>query len=449
MGLGQFGGGVGAVNFLLERGARVTLTDLRPKGELADSLKQIDARKLQTLRLGEHRVEDFRNADFIVANPAVPPENPYLQIARRAGVPVTTEMNLFWQANPAPVIGVTGSNGKSTTAAMIDSMLRAAGQRCWLGGNIGRSLLPVVDRIGPHDRVVLELSSFQLAGLDEVGASPHIAVVTNFSPNHLDWHGSIDAYRLSKQTILKWQQTQDVAVFSQDDDDVSRWPSRAARLWFGMSDRERDGAFEDGEHIIVRMRGGEEIVRCADWSTPPGVHNRRNALAAACAALAAGADVSAITQGLLSFQPLPHRLQFVAEIDGRSFYNDSLATTPESAIAALEAFDAPIVLLAGGYDKQVDLSAFAASIARKVKAVALMGQTAERLARQIETSGVSPAIPMSRADSLEESLAWARRKSAPGDVVLLSPGCASYDWFSNFAERGDRFAKLVLARRAA
>lgn len=449
MGLGRFGGGVGVVQFLLERGARVTLTDLCSEFELADSLAQIDETRLAGLHLGGHRERDFIETDLVVANPAVRPDNSSLQAARQVGIPVTSEINLFWQANRAPVIGVTGSNGKSTTAAMIDSILRATGRRSWLGGNIGRSLLPVVEEIAPDDRVVLELSSFQLESLAALRASPHIAVITNFSPNHLDWHGSIDAYRAAKQSILKWQTLQDVAVLNQDDEDVAIWPTCSKSLWFGSSDLGREGLFVDGDNIVIRREGNETSIRRDEWPAPPGDHNLTNTLAAACAALAAGADLPSIRCGLAEFEPLPHRLQFVAEVGGRRFYNDSLATTPESAIAALHAFNAPIVLLAGGYDKHVDLSAFATAIAENVKAVALMGQTADHLAAKIAVAGDSREIAIARCDSLEAALAWADAQAAAGDIVLLSPGCASYDWFRNFAERGERFMDLVRSKRAA
>ncbi len=486
MGLGRFGGGVSAVRFLVERGARVTVTDLLSETELADSLSELDGVPLEGVHLGGHQERDFQSADLVVVSPAVPRDSCYLELARQSGVPLTSEMNLFWQHNCGRVIGVTGSNGKSTTAAILHSILAATGFRCWLGGNIGRSLLPVVDQIASDDWVVLELSSFHLNDLDRLFTSPQIAVVTNFSPNHLDWHHSLDEYRRSKQTILRWQLDQHTAVLNQDDPDVAHWPSNGRRLYFGTQDLGRHGIFACGagfpatcgagfpatcgagfpachdesagweacptasggsseEHVVFRDQRGEQILALSEWLTLPGRHNLQNALAAVCTALALGAGPSAVHRGLKSFVPLPHRLEKVAEVAGRTFYNDSLATTPESASIALEAFTAPVVLLAGGYDKQLDLSDFAQAIAKKSKAVALMGQTAEPLAFLIEKNARQRTIPCQESPSLEAAFNWAVDQSAPGDVVLLSPGCASYDWFNNFAERGERFTELVRA----
>lgn len=448
MGLGRFGGGLGAIRFLAERGARVTVTDTQPAEKLAGSLAELEGIRLEAVHLGGHRDDDFTRADFIVATPAVPRSNRYLQLARAAGVAVSSEMNLFWQLNRGRVIAVTGSNGKSTTTALTHSILRATGRRSWLGGNIGRSLLPEVDAIQPNDFVVLELSSFQLEDLDRLEASPHVAVVTNFSPNHLDWHGTLDAYRTAKQSILRWQIGSDFAVLNQDDPDVAAWPTHAARLSFGENDRGSDGVFLRGDHAVARRHGREETFPILEWLRLPGRHNVQNALAATCAALAAGAGLPAVKAGIEGYEPLPHRLQLVAEVDGRRFYNDSLATTPESVVVALEAFDRPIVLLAGGYDKKVDLTPMAAAIARKVRAVALMGQTAPVLDALIARHSEFDGPLRTTQPSFAESFSWAAAQSRTGDVVLLSPGCASYDWFRNFADRGEQFTELARQWRA-
>lgn len=233
MGLGRFGGGLGAVRFLLERGARVTVTDLRPAEQLTEALREFDAHRLVRLQTGGHVEEDFADAEMVVVNPAVKPSCPWLTSLRKRGVPLTSEMNLFWQHNAGRVIGITGSNGKSTTTALIAHLLKTSGRRVHLGGNIGGSLLPQVDSIAAEDWVVLELSSFQLSWLHEIQASPQIAVVTNFAPNHLDWHRDLDDYRWAKQTILRWQTPDDVAVLNHMDIDVSQWPTRGTVVWFG------------------------------------------------------------------------------------------------------------------------------------------------------------------------------------------------------------------------
>jgi len=443
MGLGRFGGGAGAVRFLADRGARVTVTDLQSEEELADSLVQLDGLPLEAVHLGGHVEHDFLHTDLVVANPAVPRRNKFLETASRAGIPITSEMNLFWLFNRGQVIGVTGSNGKSTTAGLVHSILKSADVKCRLGGNIGTSLLPDVDDIEPDEWVVLELSSFQLDDLDRLPSSPHVAVVTNFSPNHIDWHGSLAEYRRAKQSIVRWQTPDCAAVLNQDDPDVAGWPTFGRCYWFGETDLGREGIFADGDDFVLRYSDVTAEFPLARWLKLPGRHNVQNAMAAVCAALAAGVRPSDVQAGLEAFCPLPHRLEFVAEVAGRTFFNDSLATTPESTIAALDAFDAPVVLLAGGYDKQIDLTLMAECISRRAKAVALMGQTAEHLESLIEFCSDENAATARVCESFDDAFGWACQQANSGDVVLLSPGCASYDWFRDFRQRGDRFTELV------
>ena len=448
MGLGSFGGGLGAVKFLVERGAIVTVTDLRPLEKLQESLDELKETPPHRLVVGGHHKDDFRSTDLVVVNPAVKRDCPYLNAAIQAGVPTTSEMNLFWKWTRGPVIAVTGSNGKSTTTAMIHSIVkrllnRQSGGRAWLGGNIGTSLLPVVDQIQPDDLVVLELSSFQLADLDRLQVSPHVAVVTNFAPNHLDWHPNLDHYRQAKQTILRWQTPDDIAVLNEDDDDTRTWPVHGERLGFGLRHTEGQGAYGEAGHALLRTGSKECRWPLKDWLKLPGQHNIANALAAIAATISVGAEESDVREGIENYKALPHRLEFVAEVAGRKFYNDSLATTPESTEVALAAFDAPIILLAGGYDKHVDLSQMAAAIARSAKAVSLMGQTGPALGLAIEANRSNACRISPPHTSFKGAFHWAIDHSEPGDVILLSPGCASYDWFRNFADRGSQFTELV------
>ena len=468
MGLGAFGGGEGVVQFLADRGARVTLTDLKTEADLAATLERLSDRPIESLHLGGHVEDDFRDADLVVVNPAVPRGNKFVEIARTAGVELTSEMNLFIEHNRGSVVAVTGSIGKSTTTALLERMLAAAGMKTRLGGNIGRSLLPEVDSIGADDHVVLELSSFQLADLDRIEFRPDVAVVTNLRPNHLDWHLDLGDYRWAKQTVLRWQRPDDVAVLNADDPDVSRWPTRGVVHWFGTHTvgaelPEEDSGEDDLEFDVPLPSDAEPalegcFVHESTLVTPrfsidlrdgfalPGRHHALNAAAACAAALAMGAGEAAIRAALSGFRGLPHRLQPLGTFHGRRFFDDSKATTPEAAIAALEAFEEPVVLLAGGYDKQVDLGEFAAAIARQAKAVVLMGQTAGDLERLLLDYIYSAARTRLRPDRIaiaatfEEASARAFRQSSPGDVVLLSPGCASYGWFNNYVERGDAFA---------
>ena len=480
MGLGGFGGGVGAVRFLAEAGAKVILTDLRSETELRPSLSQLDSSWPVTLRLGRHDETDFRGTDLVVVSPAVPKESPFLAVARERGIPLTSEMNLFWERNRGRVLAVTGSNGKSTTTAMIHAILeeslapRSSGpcglgdsiqirnrpshkgsgySRCWLGGNIGISLLPEVRRIQSDDWVVLELSSFQLEDLAPLQPRPEIAVVTNFSPNHLDRHGTVEAYRAAKQNLLRWQTADQVAVVNSQSE-VATWPTVATRLHFGPVDEHRLGVFGEGSEVVARLPvelGGEQRLPLGRWLRLPGAHNWQNAQAAIAAALAAGASVAAIEQAVSSFRGLPHRLEFVADVDGRRCFNDSKSTTPEATVLALQSFDEPIVLLAGGYNKQIDLSAIASAAVSRCRAVALLGQTGPQLGRLIETAARAANVvgPICRGfESLEPAVAWSLQESVPGDIVLLSPGCASYDWFQNYIERGEAFVKLAKRGRA-
>lgn len=448
MGLGTFGGGVGAVRFLAERGAIITVTDLRTETQLAEALKELHGVEVAHWKLGGHDLRDFLAADLIVVNPAVRPEHPILQRCRAEGIPCTSEMNLFWQYNRASILAVTGSNGKSTTTALLYNILRQTGRRCWLGGNVGRSLLPQVEEIGSDDWVILELSSFQLTDLDRLQVSPHGAVITNFSPNHLDWHGSVDHYRWAKQTMLRWQQPHDFYVVNADDAEVRQWTSSARRFEFSI--QVRDSSINEPSPVTeLAMKDadtpGELVSAVRTWLSLPGDHNLLNALGAVTAARVAGADWTAIQRGLETYEPLPHRLQLIGEAAGRRFYNDSLATTPESTLVALTSFRNPIVLLAGGYDKQVDLRPLAQAIARQTKAVALMGQTASKLRAAILGDLECQTIASEPMPDFPTACAWAFEHSAPGDVVLLSPGCASYDWFRNFADRGEQFTRLVQA----
>lgn len=452
MGLGGFGGGAAAVRFLAGKGAVVRVSDQRSAEELGEAVAELNDLPDVDWQTGRHHWSHFSDADFVVVNPAVPPRHPIVQRLESAGIPLSSEMNLFWSLNPGRVVAVTGSNGKSTTTALIHSIIGASGQRCWLGGNIGRSLLPHIDEISVEDWVVLELSSFQLHMLDRLKARPDIAVVTNFAPNHLDWHETLAEYRLAKQTILRWQTDDDWCVLNGDDAAIAAWPRSAnTTLTYESTPDEVVPKHEavqawlddsGAAHVLRRNRQAEILeFPIADWCTLRGRHNLTNALLSIAAAQLAGATESAIRDGLGQFEPLPHRLQLVGEFEGRRFYNDSISTTPESTIAALESFDEPVVILAGGYDKHVDLSRMASRIADRAKAASLLGQTASTL--QAAIAARNAELPRATCPEFNRAFEWAIEQSSRGDVILLSPGCASYDWFQSFVDRGDRFCKLV------
>ena len=447
MGLGTFGGGAGAVEFLSRRGAQVTVTDLRDARDLREEVSRLDQLDGPPIRwrLGEHRAEDFREAELVVVNPAVPLDSSWLELATVHGARLTTEIGLFWNLCPARTIAVTCSNVKSTTTAMIHAILDASGQTAWLGGNIGGSLLGQLDAIGPGDWVVLELSSFQLEHLDRQQAAPDIAVVTTLSPNHLDRHGTLDAYRHAKQSILRWQTPGASCVLNDHDPDVSGWSSHGQRFGFVIDQGARPGVFlcgEDHQAAVVRLSESTVEIPLGHWVTMAGHHNRLNAAAATTVSLLAGAGLDDVRSGLRGFKGLPHRLQLVAQRDGRRYYNDSLATTPESVEVALAAFDSPVVLLAGGYDKRIPLQGLAETIVQGTRAVALMGQTAEEVDRLLDGVGFQGGRRV--CGSLEEAFDWAVAQSKTGDNIVLSPGCASYDWFTSFRDRGETFTRLAV-----
>jgi UDP-N-acetylmuramoylalanine--D-glutamate ligase len=438
MGLGRFGGGVGVARYLLGQGAVVTVTDLDTAENLAESIAAVG--EAARFHLGGHRPDDFTEADLLIVNPAVKPSNPYLQRAEAAGVPVSTEINLFFERCPAPILGVTGSVGKTTTTSMIARAL--AGPGTWLGGNIGRSLLDVLPRIAPDHRVVLELSSAQLHRLAPTGRAPDIAVVTNLSPNHLDWHPSMEHYVAAKRSIVAHQAASGVAVLNADDPRLAAWAAETPARPVLFSTRqvlEQGVCVRDGL-LVAREAGRETVVLRLDELTVPGAHNVSNAAAAAAACLAAGADAARIGPALTAFEGAEHRIEFVREIHGVRYYNDSKATTPASSVAAIEAFAAPVVLILGGRDKGVDYAPVA-SAATRCKAVVLVGEMAARLDALLAEH--APEVPRTTVASFDATVTAATRLAAPGDVVLLSPACTSYDQFKNYEQRGRAFKDAV------
>lgn len=444
MGLGRFGGGVGATRWLARQGARVLVTDLAPPENLRDALDRLAGLDVE-LRLGRHKEDDFRRADLVVVNPAVPESSGFLQAARDGGVPVTTEINLFVERCPARCIGVSGSAGKSTVTAMIGHLLRhtLSDRRVWVGGNVGRSLLEELDRIGPDHLVVLELSSFQLARTPAVGWSPHIAVLTNLAPNHLDWHGSFTAYAHAKLNILRFQNpARDVVILGDDPElhrQVQRVPGGPTRAWtYGLDQQAAGGIPVAGQGSV-----GEQPQWQRQWPelqlSVPGRHNRHNAAAALLVAELLDVAPDAACAALASFPGLPHRLQRVVVRDGVSYYDDSKATTPEAVLIALEALDGPLLVILGGYDKGIDLTVAAQAVARRASFAACIGQTGNRLAAAIRAAGGTAE----RCADLTAAVAACRRHASPGDTVLLSPGCASWDMFADYRQRGCVFARLA------
>jgi len=443
MGLGLFGGGVGAVKYLVSQGAEVTVTDLKSAEELSASLKRLDDLPVK-FKLGKHDEEDFVNVDMLVVSPAVPDDSKFLEIAFKNSIRIDSELSIFFRLCPAPIIGITGSNGKSTTTSLLGEMLKESGIKTWVGGNIGISLLENLKEIKPDDVVVLEISSFQLEYLARIEASPHISIVTNIAPNHLDRHKTMENYIGIKKAIIHYQQEDDYAIMNYDDPILKKWETKGHRLWFSTTKELKHGAFLKNNEIIINHNSKRTVIPCSTQINIKGIHNWQNIMAASYAAVLMHADVVSIKNAITGFAGLEHRLEYVHTINEVQYYNDSKATTPEAAIAGIKAFDSPTILIAGGYDKQVSLHQFAQECVRNTKCVILIGDTAktiQKLIQDIKGEKTKPEVHM--AASLDESVKKAFEVAEPGDIVLLSPACASFGMFTNYEERGKKFKELV------
>ena len=440
--------GIALARYLAPRGAVITVSDMKSKDVLVDSIEELSSFEIH-FALGGHP-EGILNCDCLFVSPGVPWNIPILQEAARRGIPVSGESRFFLENCPAPVIGITGSSGKTTTVSLTGEMLKASGFKTWVGGNIGEPLTPHLDEIAVEDRVVMELSSFQLKIMR---SSPAVAAILNITPNHLDRHASMEDYTEAKANILRFQKSGDVAVLGYDNE-VTRGLASLTKgtvALFSMEEEVSEGAFLRQQQIILRLEGSEQTICHERDVRLRGRHNIENVLAACTIAGLAGADSHVMSEVVSSFQGVEHRLEFVREVDGVSYYNDSIATSPERTAAALRAFDEPIVLLAGGQDKHLPWHELASLMLERTRGVVLFGQAAgiiERvLSEAIEKGQIPgddlPAIEIK--DSLEEAVITARRLARPGDVVLLSPGGTSFDAFKDFTERGVFFKDLVKA----
>ncbi len=501
MGLGRFGGGVDVAEFAARAGAKVIVTDLAPAAQLSDSIDKLEEFPDIEFHLGSHDPADFKQADIIIANPAVPCDNEFLELARRNNKFVTSQINIFFELCSAQIIGITGANGKSTTAALTDHLLRSASderratsderkqktedrsrassiehrassyENVWLSGNIGNQpLLTILDKIKADDLVVLELSSFQLEQLAEIQKAPKVALLTNLTPNHLDRYGTFANYCAAKENIFKFQ----VRRVGFSPPNKTWWgkphptENRPAVSIFNAEDKIAAEWFEkyskDTGRICIKFSTSDVSKEIRDSFTLPGRANLSNLAAAIAIAKYLGIDDDSIRNSLPAFKPLPHRLELIGRINGVSWYNDSIATTPQSAIAALDAFDQPKIIIAGGYDKNLPFDELGQKIAANAKAAILIGQTAPKIASAIHNAKMSLRGAERRSnlnqrdtrheiqetrveivDSLTKAVQLAARLAVSGDVVLLSPACASYDMFDNFQHRGQEFIRHVRA----
>ncbi len=453
--------GTALARFLAEQGAAVMVTDQKARTDLKPQLAMLEGLPMR-YHLGGHPEAIFRT-DIIFLSPGVPFDSPLAEEARRRDIPLSNETRLFTRLCPAPIVGVTGSSGKTTTTALVGEMLKESHPgRVWVGGNIGQPLIGHVDEIQPDDRVVMELSSFQLelfgpwdakpkgSGplFDPAGWSPPVAAILNITPNHLDRHRTMDTYTAAKRQIIAHQKPEDVVVLGFDNA-VTRMlaqdcPGRVA--FFGTTGwqtglPEEWGAFLDEETVIVR-RGGETHRVCHTTELRlRGRHNVENVLAACAIATATGASPEGLRAAATTFEGMPHRLELVRELNRVRYYNDSIATSPERTTAALKSFGEPIVLLAGGRDKHLPWNGFARLVHQKARHVIIFGEAAPIIQRAIQA--VCGPCQIHLAATLEVATELAASLAQPGDVVLLSPGGTSFDAFQDFEERGARFREIV------
>lgn len=437
--------GIGVSNtpllrLLAQAGACVTACDKKSESELGERAAELRALGIQ-LYTGPDYLDgvEASGAELIFRTPGMRPDLPALARARARGAEVTSEMEVFFAVCPCPIIAVTGSDGKTTTTTVIAEMLRAAGRRVFLGGNIGTPLLDQTGQMSPDDLCVLELSSFQLMSM---GQSPHIAVVTNLAPNHLDVHRSMDEYVDAKRNIFRFQAPDDILVLNLDNAITRSFAaeSGAEVRFFSRLDRPVHGVWLDGDRIVF---DGQELMRRDDIRIP-GEHNVENYMAA-CAAVAGLVPPAVMRQVAREFPGVEHRLELVRAIGSTMWYNDSIASSPTRAIAGLKCFEGPIVLIAGGYDKHIPFDELGREICARVDTLLLCGATADKIEAAVNTAGSAKKPRMLRFENLDDTVQKAFELAQPGDTVLFSPACASFDQFPNFMKRGERFKELVRA----
>ncbi|MCA9933268.1 MAG: UDP-N-acetylmuramoyl-L-alanine--D-glutamate ligase [Ardenticatenaceae bacterium] len=429
--------GQALARFAAEVGAQVVVSDLRSPQQLAGIMQQLADLEIEYV-LGEHPMSLLEKADVLAISGGVPADAPLVQEAERRGVLVTNDSQEFVRRAPADVIGITGSAGKTTTTALTGVMGMTAGRRTWVGGNIGRPLIADLHKMAAEDMVVQELSSFQLEIWNQ---SPHVAAVLNITPNHLDRHKTMAAYAGAKSNILRHQSADDVAVLCADDPGsmaLSLLAKGRLRL-FSLRREVADGAFvRDGQ---VWLRNGHETAVLPISEIPlPGQHNVLNVLAAVTLADSVGIAPEAMAQAVRSFQGVEHRLERVAVVNGVQFINDSIATAPERVLAALASFSQPLVLLAGGKDKDMVWDEWTRRVTAQVKHVVLFGALAEMLAERLTAVHYTH---FTRVETLAEAVDVAVETAVPNDIVLLSPGGTSFDAFPDFAARGEAFREMV------
>ena len=427
--------GAALCRFLAEQGARVTITDQAPPEDLADFHREIHGLGVaEDLGVAQPRWEGY---DAIVPSPGVPPELPWLMAARAAGLPVVGELEVAAPSIKLPLLAVSGTNGKTTTTTLLGELLNASGKKTLVGGNIGTPVVSLLARQDTADLLVLEVSSFQLDTAPHF--HPQAAALLNITPDHLDRYPGYDAYIASKAALFRRQEAGDLQVLNADDPAVAALDRGLSRVyWFSATRPLAAGAWLDRDAIKVRLADCPEETFPLEHIRLQGRHNLENIMAALLLALDAGADPKACREVLATFRGLPHRLEWVADLGGVSFYDDSKGTNVGAVATSLAHFNRPVLLIAGGRDKDSDFSLLNGPIQTRVKALVLIGETRERLAQVWH--GLAPIY---LADDMAAAVARAWDLSRPGEVVLLSPACASFDMYQDYAQRGRDFQKRV------
>ncbi len=428
--------GVAASLFSAGHGATVTATDAKPEAAMQETASRLRAAGVQ-LALGAHEPELFLAQDLIVVSPGVPANLPALERARAKGVPVWSEIELAWRFLRGKLVAITGSNGKTTTTSLVAHILKTAGIATLVGGNIGVPLLDLAGSSTDASVTVAEVSSFQLETIQEF--RPEIGVLLNLTPDHLDRHESFEAYAAAKMRLFENQLDRDAAVLNADDPEITRrMPSRGHIYWFSRQKRVAEGAFvRDGE-IVFRADGSETVVARRGDITLRGEHNLENVLAACAASYLAGAPAPAISTGVKTFRAVEHRLEFVAQVAGVQFYNDSKATNVDATLKAIEAFPGPLLVILGGKDKGSPYTPLIEPLRQRARLAILIGAAAGKIAADI-----GGAVAIEHAGTLDHAVTLAAQRAKPGDVVLLAPACASFDQFENYEQRGRVFKELV------
>lgn len=451
-GLGLNMGGVGTVKFLIEHGAReIIVTDIKSRAELSASLEKLAKYKNVTFVLGQHRPEDFTRTDMVIKNPVIPWTNEYIRLAEKHKVPVEMDASIFFALCKAPIIGITGTKGKTTTATLIAHTLTQAKKRVVKVGVGQVSVLGMLKNITPESTVVFELSSWRLSALGRLQKSPGLAVLTNIYPDHLNYYKTMEAYVRDKKNIFLFQKTQDTLIANFDDMMVRDMAgdAKGAVVWFSEGNAiDGNGVWLEDGHICIRHIGMTKKLLPLSRIALQGEHNVSNVLAATATLLAYGLTPQEIVSGIQSFTGVEHRLEFVAEKQGVEYYNDTAATIPEATIAALRSFVKPVILIAGGSDKRLAFDALAKAMARHSKQFILFnGEATEKL-----LSALKAHLPKNDdrrsftvVADMTEAVALAHKSAEPGDVVLLSPGAASFGIFKNEFDRGEQFRIAVRA----